>query len=187
MHFYERLIRNHPFANITFGVVIAVGLAGYALMPREQDPEINFNWVDITTILPGAAAEDVEKNVTVPLEEAIKNVQDLRFVLSTSRENVSNILVRFREIDERTFDKRINDLNREIQNKAEAELPEEAKEPRTTEITTSNGFPTAMVLLKGHADDEVLRSIAHEVKLDIERIAGVDRVVALGQHDPELL
>ncbi len=187
MHFYERLIRNHPFANITFAVVILVGLAGYLLMPREQDPEINFNWVDITTVLPGASAEDVEKQVTVPLEEAIKNVQDIRFVLSASRENISNILVRFREIDTRTFDKRINDLNREIQNKAKSELPVEAKDPRTMEITTSNGFPTAMVLLTGRADDEVLRSIAYQVKLDIERIAGVDRVYALGQHDPELL
>ena len=187
MGFYERLIRNHPFANITFAVVILCGLAGYLLMPREQDPEINFNWVDITTILPGAAAEDVEKRVTVPLEEAIKNVQDIRFVLSTSRENISNILVRFREIDARTFDKRINDLNREIQNKAEAELPDEVKDPRVTEITTSNGFPTAMVLLTGRADDEVLRSVAYQVKLDIERVAGVDRVFALGQHDPELL
>jgi len=187
MHFYERLIRNHPFANITFAVVILVGLAGYLLMPREQDPEINFNWVDITTVLPGASAEDVEKQVTVPLEEAIKNVQDIRFVLSASRENISNILVRFREIDTRTFDKRINDLNREIQNKAKSELPVEAKDPRTMEITTSNGFPTAMVLLTGRADDEVLRSVAYQVKLDIERIAGVDRVYALGQHDPELL
>jgi len=187
MQFYERLIRNHPFANITFAVVILVGLAGYLLMPREQDPEINFNWVDISTVLPGASAEDVEKQVTVPLEEAIKNVQDIRFVLSASRENISNILVRFREIDTRTFDKRINDLNREIQNKAKSELPVEAKDPRTTEITTSNGFPTAMVLLTGRADDEVLRSIAYQVKLDIERIAGVDRVFALGQHDPELL
>lgn len=187
MRFYQRLIRNHPFANITFAVVILVGLAGYSLMPREQDPEINFNWVDITTVLPGAAAEDVETRVTVPLEEAIKNVQDIRFVLSSSRENISHILVRFREIDGRTFDKRINDLNREIQNKAKAELPAEAKDPRTTEITTSNGFPTAMVLLTGSADDEVLRTVAHQIKLDIERIAGVDRVFALGQHDPELL
>jgi multidrug efflux pump subunit AcrB len=187
MRFYEQLIRNHPFANITFAVVILMGLAGYLLMPREQDPEINFNWVEITTVLPGAAPEDVEARVTVPLEEAIQNVQDIRFVLSSSRENISHILVRFREIDDRTFDKRINDLTREIQNKAKSELPVEAKDPRTTEITTSNGFPTAMVLLTGRADDEVLRAVAHQVKLDIERIAGVDRVFALGQHDPELL
>ena len=88
-------------------------------MPREQDPEINFNWVIITTAVPGASAEDVEKRVTQPLEDAIKQVADIRFVASSSRENISSILVRFDDISERVFDKRINDLRREMQNKAE--------------------------------------------------------------------
>jgi multidrug efflux pump subunit AcrB len=67
-------------------------------MPREQDPEINFNWVNITTILPGASAEDVEKRVLQPLEDAIRNVQDIRFVVRPHREGTANILVRFRDI-----------------------------------------------------------------------------------------
>ncbi len=151
------LIRNHPFANIAFAVVLVLGALAYLTMPREQDPEINFNWVMVTAILPGASAEDVEKRVTKPLEDAIKGVSDIRFVMSSSRENVVSILVRFRDIDERSFDKRINDLRREIQNKAKSELPPEAKEPRVLEITTSNGFPTAMVLVTGQAADELLR------------------------------
>ena len=68
-------------------------------------------------------AEDVEKRLTQPLEDAIKQVADIRFVLSSSRENVSSVLVRFRDIPERVFDKRVNDLRREIQNKARSELP----------------------------------------------------------------
>ncbi|MEZ5619595.1 MAG: efflux RND transporter permease subunit, partial [Rhodocyclaceae bacterium] len=117
MRFLRSLIENHPLANIFFVVVIVMGILAYANMPREQDPEINFNWVNISTALPGASAADIEERVTNPLEDAIRNVQDTRFVVSTSREGVSNILVRFREINERTFDKRINDLRREIQNK----------------------------------------------------------------------
>ena len=61
-------------------------------------------------MLPGAAAEDIEQRVTKPLEDAIKGVDDVRFSLSSSRENVSNILIRFSDIDERVFDKRVNDL-----------------------------------------------------------------------------
>jgi multidrug efflux pump subunit AcrB len=186
MNFYERLIRNHPLANIAFAVVLAMGVLAYLTMPREQDPEINFNWVMITAVLPGASAEDVEKRVTKPLEDAIKGVADIRFVMSSSRETVASILVRFRDIDERTFDKRINDLRREIQNKAKSELPVEAKDPRVIEITTSNGFPTAMVLVTGQAADELLRSRARQFKDDIERIAGVDQVLATGMRDPEL-
>ena len=55
MKFYRRLIENHPFANITFAVVLLVGLLAYLTMPREQDPEINFNWVSICAFMPGAA------------------------------------------------------------------------------------------------------------------------------------
>lgn len=186
MSFYSRLIQNHPLANIAFAVVLVMGALAYLAMPREQDPEINFNWVMVTAVLPGASAEDVEKRVTKPLEDAIKGVADIRFVMSSSRENITSILVRFRDIDERTFDKRINDLRREIQNKAKSELPAEAKDPRVLEITTSNGFPTAMVLVTGQAADELLRGRARQFKDDIERIAGVDQVFATGLRDPEL-
>lgn len=187
MNLYRRLIENHPLANIAFAVVLVMGALAYLAMPREQDPEINFNWVMITTVLPGAAAEDVEKRVTKPLEDAIKGVADVRFSMSSSRENVSNILVRFRDISERVFDKRVNDLRRDIQNKAKSELPAEAKDPRILEVTTSNGFPTALVLVTGQAADEVLRRRARMLRDDFERMAGIDQVFATGLRDPELL
>ncbi|MCC7280510.1 MAG: efflux RND transporter permease subunit [Chromatiaceae bacterium] len=187
MRLVRALITNHPLANIAFVVVILMGLLAYGQMPREQDPEINFNWVNVSTTLPGASAEDVERRVTNPLEDAIRNVQDVKFVVSSSREGVSNILVRFRDIPVRVFDKRVNDLRREIQNKANAELPTETLDPEIQEITTSNGFPTAMVVLTGQADDEPLRAAARAVKVDLEQIPGVDQVLALGFQDPELL
>jgi multidrug efflux pump subunit AcrB len=187
MRFLRALVTNHPLANIAFVVVMLLGIISYRSMPREQDPEINFNWVNITTTLPGASAEDVERLVTNPLEDAIKGVADVRFVVSNSRENVSSMLVRFREINERTFDKRMNDLRREIQNKASSELPDEAREPRILEITTSNGFPTAALRLMGQADDETLRLAARRIKGDLERLSGVDQVFASGLRDPEIL
>jgi multidrug efflux pump subunit AcrB len=186
MGWYAALLRNHPLANICFAVVLALGAAAYMTMPREQDPEINFNWVQILTVLPGASSEDVERLVTDPLEDAIRQVSDIRFVVSASRESASTILVRFREISQRDFDRRVNDLRREVQNKASAELPRQIRDPQVLEITTSNGFPTATVVLAGQADDEVLRSQARAVKADLERITGVDRVFASGLHDPEL-
>lgn len=181
------LIRNHPLANVAFIVVILLGVLSYATMPRAQDPEVNFNWVNISTVLPGASAEDIERLVTNPLEDGIQRVSDVRFVVSNSRENISSILVRFREIDARTFDKRLSDLRREVQNKANIELPSEAEDPVIIEITSSNGFPTAQLMLLGQADDESLRAAGRQIRLDLERLAGVDQVYASGLRDPELL
>lgn len=183
---YARFITNHPLANVSFAVILLLGVLAYLSMPREQDPEINFNWLVVTTVLPGAAAEDLEKKVTEPLEEAIRTLPDIRFVSSTSRDNTSIILVRFREVSERQFDKHVTDLRRLVQNKYNSDLPDDAREPDVQELTTSNGFPTAMVLLTGPASDERLRLTARQIKDDLERLPGVDRVLATGQGDPEL-
>ena len=187
MPLLRALLQNHPLANIAFVVVLLLGLNSYLTMAREQDPEINFNWVSIIAPLPGASAEDVERLVANPLENAISGLADVRFVVSTSRDNVATLLVRFREISADTFDKRMNDLRREVQNKARAELPTEAKEPTILEITTNNGFPTATVMLLGQANDEVLRAAGRAIKTDLERMKDSDQVFASGLRNPELL
>ena len=182
---YGRLIDNHPLANIAFLMVLLGGIFSYLSMPRAQDPEINFNWVSIITTLPGASAEDVERELTGPLEDAIKQVKDIRFTSSSSREGVSSILVRFEELGERQFDKRVNDLRREIQNKASAELPPDATDPVVMEITSSNGFPTAILILHG-SGGEALRRAGFLMKKELEGLDGVDQVIAAGLDDPEL-
>lgn len=185
MRFYQRLLANHPLANITFAVVLLLGILTYASMPRAQDPEINFNWVSIVTVLPGASAADVEREITSPLEDAIRQVKDIRYVSSNSRENISSILVRFQDLPEREFDKRMNDLRREVQNKANQELPLEVDDPVIMEITTSNGFPTAMVAVYGNGGEQ-LRRTAAQLKTDVEELAGVDTLLISGMPDPEL-
>ena len=182
---YQRFIENGVLANLTFILVLVIGIISYFLMPREQDPTINFNWIEISTVLPGASARDVEKLVTDPLEDAIENISDTKFVSSTSRESISRILVRFEEIDERTFDKRLADLRREVQ-ATEEELPDETITPVITEITTANAFPTAIVAVVGPADDENLRRQSEQIKTGLENIKGVDRVLATALREPEL-
>jgi len=186
MKLLRTLLTNHPLVNIFFVVVLVMGSVSYLQLPREQDPEVNFNFVNINTVLPGATAADVEELVTGPLEDALRNVQDIRFVSSSSRENVSDILVRFNELTEREFDKRVVDLRREIQSKTNDELPDDVEDPYVLEVTTSNGFPTATVIVAGQADDERLRRQAKIVRDELERLTGVDRVQAFGFNEPEL-
>ena len=182
---YRSFLQNHVLANLTFIMVLVLGTLTYMFLPREQDPDVNFNWVVITTILPGAAALDVEKRVTDPLEEVLRKVPDTRFVSSTSRQETSTILVRFNEISERIFDKRVTDLRREIQNKAD-ELPEEALDPYILEITSGNAYPTASVVITSPDSDENLRLRTERIKKDIEQFTGIDRVEATALYDPEL-
>ena len=100
MNLYRAFLSNHVFANLTFVLVILVGIAAFLSMPRAKDVEVNFNWINILTVLPGASAEDIEERITDPLENAIrKRVSDVRFVTSDSRAGASNLLVRFHQIE----------------------------------------------------------------------------------------
>ncbi|NKB39298.1 MAG: AcrB/AcrD/AcrF family protein [Gammaproteobacteria bacterium] len=187
MRWLERFLGNHVLANLTFDLVICLGILSYFQMPRAKDPEINFNWINIITVFPGASAVDIERRITDPLEDSLRRtVKDMRFILSTSRDGISNILVRFNQIDDREFDKRVIDLRREIQNTYTDELPTDADDPVIYEVGTSNAFPSAMIAVTSIGDDENLRRQARNIKKDIERIKGVDRVDDLGLADPEL-
>lgn len=179
------LLQNTVLSTLVLLLVLVMGIMSYNMLPRQQDPTINFNWIVVITALPGASAEDVEARVTQPLEDSLRNLKDVKFISSTSRVGVSNILVRFRDIDERLFDKRVNDLRREIQNKRD-ELPADVIESSVIEITSDNAFPSATVVLKGQADDETLRSQAYLLKRELERMKGVDRVDSIALDDPEL-
>ncbi len=182
----RRFLENHVLANITFVVVLVVGTLSYLQMPRAKDPEINFNWISVAVALPGASAEDVEKLVVDPLEDAIRKVSDIKFVSSHSREGLAMFSIRFEELSDADFDKRMNDMRREIQTKANEELPPEAKDPYILEITSANSMPTAVVVVRGPANDELLRKVAMNVREDIENIEGIDDVNAAGLRVPEI-
>ncbi len=187
MSLLDRFLNNHVLANLTFSLVLVIGFLSYLELPRAKDPEINFNWVNITTFLPGASSKDIEKRITDPIEETIRrSIQDIRFISSTSRSGISNILIRFNQLNERTFDKRLTDLRREVQNTYTDELPDDAEDPFIFEVTTSNAFPSASVAITSAGDDENLRRQTRNIKKDLERVKGVDRINDLGLNDPEL-
>ena len=182
---FKIFIQNHILANLFFLLVLILGLISYLSLPREQDPTINFNWIQITTGFPGASAIDIEKRITDPLEDVMRGVSDIKFVSSNSREGISSILIRFNDISERIFDKRIADLRREIQNKQD-ELPEQATDPFIFEITTDNACPTASIVAISAASDDNLRIQAERIKKGLENIKGADRVITTALDDPEL-
>ncbi len=183
--FFERFLKNHVLANLFFILVLTIGFLSYASLPRQQDPSINFNWINISTVLPGASAEIIEQKVTQILEEGLETVKDIKFVSSISRQNISSILIRFNDIDASTFEKRIQDIRRTLQNKR-SELPSDATEPDVFEVTSSNAFPSATVIVTADNNDESLRLAAKQLRREISRLKRVDRVNPTGLSDPQI-
>ncbi|PHS27128.1 MAG: cation transporter [Methylophaga sp.] len=182
---YRKLLTNTVLVNLTFLLVVVAGWLSYMSMPREQDPDVNFNWVIVNTVWPGATAEDVENQITNPIEDEIEKIADVNRVSSSSRVAFSFIVIRFADIETREFRQRIEELRRGIQSAVD-NLPPDAKQPIVTELSSSNTYPTAVVTVSGIENDELLRRTSRDVAKDIARIKGVDRADTWGIEDPEL-
>ena len=74
---------------VIMGIFLILGVNSYISMPRENFPEINDTKVFVSTVFPGNTAEDIERLVTAPLEEALKGVSNLVDITSTSSEDFS--------------------------------------------------------------------------------------------------
>lgn len=183
---FRFIFHNHVLTSLTFWLVMVLGVFSLATLPREQDPSINFNWVQVITTWPGASAEDMEKKVTDPLEEGVAKVSDIKFISSGSRGGMSNILVRFNDLTDAQFQRRLSDLRREIQNK-EDELPDDVADTEILEITSTGAFPTATLLVVGWASDALLHRFARIAQTDLEQWPEVDRVHSFGEAAPEIL
>ena len=187
MSFFHKLLSNHVLVNLTFVLVIVFGLVTYLQMPKSELPEINFNWVNIVTVFPGATATDVERRVTDPLEDALRNnVRDVRLAISTSREGVSHILLQLNELDQSVFDKRLNDITREAQNTYLDKLPAQVENPIVYELTSSSASPAAMVVITSPGDDDNLHQRTLNIIKAMARIKGAGNITVLGRSDPEL-
>ena len=58
-------------------------------IPLDMFPNVNFDMVTVSTVYPGAPAEDVEKFVTIPIEKELKGISGIKDLYSSSDEGVS--------------------------------------------------------------------------------------------------
>ncbi len=94
------------------------GIVSFHNLPVEAYPDVANNYVEIITQWPGRAAEEVEQQVTIPIEVAVNSIPHLQHLRSTSMFGLSNLILTFDDDSD-------NDWNRQKvgERLAQAELP----------------------------------------------------------------
>lgn len=179
MHVADFSVRNSVFINLLMGAIIVIGLVFAFVLPLEIFPSVKLEIIKIRTVFPGASAEDVEKLVTIPIEEEIKNTSGIKVLRSTSFEGLSVISA---EVE---TGENLLEITRDIDSKisiVKAELPEDAEDPVIEEV--KSGFPLLNVALAGDVSRETLRRHAVRLKDKLQLIDGVDSIVLSGVGNP---
>ncbi len=112
------------FVNLLTFFVLITGLISLNQIKKEGYPAVDRKMLSVTTTYPGASPEDVELNVTIPLEKAIKSVDGIEKFTSQSYENYSKIWIHL-DRDFKNSEKIKTDIRRAVDNVPD--LPEEVK------------------------------------------------------------
>ncbi len=95
MNIYKTSVKN-PITTIILFVAIAIfGLVSLSRLGIDLFPDIESNAMMVMTTYPGASAEDIENNVTRPVENVVNGVDHLKDITSQSKENISVVSLEF--------------------------------------------------------------------------------------------
>ena len=163
-------------------IFFILGISAYFSMPREAFPEINDTKVFVSTIYPGNTAEDIERIVTDPLEEALKGVSNLVEIKSDSSEDFSVIDIEFDEnISVADAKQKVKDLVDGITSGPDWPVFNNAKiEPNVFELDFSEFQPILSISLIGDYPIEQLKNYAESIENQIEQLTQVKEVKIRG-------
>lgn len=169
-------------------IFLALGINAYNELPREDFPEIVTSEVFISTINPGNTAEDIERFITSPLEEAVKGVSNLVDVTSTSLENYSIIRLEFdEEIEIELAKQKVRDLIDSVISGEDWPTFNNVKvDPDILSMSIAEEMPILNINLVGDYPTESLMNYAEILEKRIEKLDEIKEVDILGAQDEEV-
>ena len=182
MKIAENCIKHNVMTILVYILIAVFGFYCFQSLPLALMPEMELPVAIVYSTYAGAGPEDIEQQVTEPLEAACASLSGLESLTSTSAENMSMVIAQFDygvNLDEVLTDMRDNvDL-------AQAQLPEDATDPVVMSIDIDS-MPVIMVALRG-SDLASLQSIAEDdLAPALERLDGVASVDISGGYENEV-
>lgn len=159
-------------------IVLILGVVSYTNMSIDLLPNMNMPYVVVVTTYPGAAAEEVEDKVSVPIETSMASVTDVENITSTSSDNYSMVAIEFNQNAD--MDSTIVEIN-SLLDQLQSRLPEGAGSPLSMKINPSM-IPTMIfaVSLEGQDRQAVSELVDTKLVSEFESLGGVASVSATG-------
>ena len=167
------------------GALLVMGLQGFFKMPAEQDPRVEFPFVTVSTVYPGAGPGEIETLVTKPIEDAVGSVNGVKNVTSTSQQGVSTVAIEF--LLSTNADVAAADVRGKV-DAIRARLPREVDAPTIQKANTS-ATPILYMAMRskiGRSNKDVRDLADRVVKDQLGQVSGVSSVIVTGGDKREL-
>lgn len=178
----ELAIRNRRFTQVVVVMLAALGLVSFFTMPRTEDPVFDVPFAAVVVAFPGADPAVIEALAVDPIEDEIKEIEDVKVLESAISDGVAVISAEMlpgTDPDD-AYDAVLQKVNAIL-----SELPDEI---RSVEVLKPSLTDVAIlqIALTGPKGADEVRAAAEWLEAEIGRAGGVKRVDTWGLADPQV-
>ena len=172
MHLPRIAINNFQFTLVVILLLISLGIVSLNTMPRSEDPQFDFSAAMVRVVYPGTNPVDMEKLVLDPIEEAIKELDDIKELKGDVEDGLAVIRVEFLfgTDPEEKYDDVVSEVSR-----IRDQLPEGIQFLSVDKISPADVNILQVALMSETASYRELKSQAEMLEKKLERVPGVKR------------
>ena len=180
--------RNPRLLILNILIIIIWGISSLLVLPRMEDPALSQWYGKITTRFPGASALRVESLVTEKLEQKLQEIEEIKFIESTSQLGTSLISIKLEDTVKNHDEvwSRVRDRLADII----PQLPPGVLAPKYEDIEISRAY-TLMVALTWELDSPpkygIVKRITEELEQQLYNVGGVEEIKFWGAPSEEIL
>ncbi len=177
------VLRNRLSVLILCIIIVIMGLYSYFFIPKQENPNTTVAVATVTTVYPGASAQEVEEQVTNVMEEYIGALSGIDYFTGQSINNASVILIMYEM--EFSIDDVEDDLRQSVED-AQQDLPDLAEASVVdTDLVNDNQF---IISLSGeNYTAEELAEYADTIKERIDTVNGIEKVFVEGLSEKQVV
>ena len=183
MKLFETSVKKPVATSLVFIGIVLIGFMFYRQLPVDLYPDIEISMVSVMTAYPGAGADDIEVNVTRPLEDVLNTTENIKHVHSRSRDNISIIFLEFE------FGSDMTEIMNDVRDKvdmAKNMLPDEVEDPMLLKFS-SDMMPVMVLSATAKESAGALYKILDDgIANPLNRIQGVGTVSISGAPKREV-
>ncbi len=173
-------VRNGVAANLLMLLILAGGIVGLTSVNVRMFPKLDLRTVVVTVVYPGAAPEEVERSIVLPIEEAVQGLEGIKELRGEAQEGLASVFV---EAD-RGYP--LTKLKENVKTRVDAIItfPDEAERPTVDELILKE--EVIRIAIISDTDQLSLHRIASQARDELLRMPGISQVSIDGLPNLEI-
>lgn len=178
-----RAFIHSPLTPLLFFAMLAMGIMGLVLTPRQEDPQISVPMIDIFLAYPGVSADQVASLAVDPLERKLSEIPGIKHVYSATQRGEAVITVQFKVGEE--LGPSVVKIHDKIQSNLDL-MPPGVQPPLVKPKGIDDVPVVTLTLWSEEVDDAGLRNLANEVLQNLKQIPDTGNSFVVGGRSEQV-